>query len=89
MDCPIDVCLDRVKLRNRCIPGYTEEEIFARVDAIDRKNFLTVISSKHRADVVVDTYDRKSNNDFVGMKKTPSIDWQAKAVNKSLQLINE
>ena len=54
----IDVCMDRVKLRNRCIPGYTEEEIFKRVDRVDRQNFLTVLSSKHRADYVVDSSAR-------------------------------
>jgi pantothenate kinase len=51
----IDVCMDRVKIRNQCIPGYTPEEIAERVDRVDRVNALAVLKSKGRADVVVDS----------------------------------
>lgn len=52
IDADLDQCMDRVKVRNKCIPGYTEEEIFARVDAVDRRNAQTVRASKDRADWV-------------------------------------
>jgi pantothenate kinase len=53
VDANIDVCMDRLKARNRCIPGYSPEEIDIRVDAVDRANALIVESSKARADLVV------------------------------------
>jgi len=49
----VDNCMERVKIRNRCIPGYTPEEIDVRTDVVDRSNAMTVIRSKHLADVVV------------------------------------
>ena len=59
MNSDIDICMDRVKIRNQCIPGYTREEIFERVDKVDRVNALTVLRSKARADVVVDSLAMK------------------------------
>jgi pantothenate kinase len=53
IDADLNVCMDRLKVRNQCIPGYTVEEIMARVDAVDRMNAITVTRTKHRADVVV------------------------------------
>lgn len=51
----IDQCMARLKERNKVIPGYTEEEIFVRVDAVDRVNAETVMKSKDRANLVVDS----------------------------------
>lgn len=53
VDANIDVCMDRLKARNKCIPGYTPEEIEVRVDAVDRVNAMTVQNSKVHADIVV------------------------------------
>jgi pantothenate kinase len=53
VDANLDVCMDRLKARNKCIPGYTPEEIEVRVDAVDRVNAMTVQSSKSYADIVV------------------------------------
>ena len=53
VDANIDSCMDRLKVRNACIPGYTKEEIEFRVDAIDRKNAMTAARAKDRADIVV------------------------------------
>jgi pantothenate kinase len=53
VDANIDVCMDRLKARNKCIPGYTPEEIEVRVDAVDRVNAMTVQHSKVHADIVV------------------------------------
>lgn len=49
----VDVCIDRLKIRNKCIPGYTAEEIEFRCDAVDRVNANTVMRSISHADVVV------------------------------------
>jgi pantothenate kinase len=51
----LEVCLDRVKIRNQCIPGYTPEEIAERTEKVDRINALTAMRSKLRADIVVDS----------------------------------
>jgi pantothenate kinase len=59
MNSDIDQCMERVKIRNQCIPGYTVEEIIERVDKVDRINALTVLSSKVRADVIVDAIKRE------------------------------
>jgi len=55
IDSDLDLCIDRVKIRNKCIPGYTEEEIEVRADLVDRVNALTVHESVSRADLVVDS----------------------------------
>jgi len=38
IDADIDECVERLKIRNKCIPGYTPEEIEARCDIVDRRN---------------------------------------------------
>jgi len=53
VDADLDVCLQRLKARNKVIPGYTPEEIDLRVDVVDRANALTVQNSKSRAHRVV------------------------------------
>ena len=51
----VDMCIDRLKIRNKCIPGYTPEEIEFRCDAVDRVNANTVMRSINHADVVVES----------------------------------
>jgi pantothenate kinase len=46
----VDTCIDRLKERNKCIPGYTPEEIEIRCDAVDRVNAMTVEKSRKYAD---------------------------------------
>lgn len=53
IDTNVDLCMERVKIRNQCIPGYTPEEIAIRVDKVDRVNALTVRRSQKRANSVV------------------------------------
>lgn len=60
MNSDIDVCIERVKIRNQCIPGYTPEEIAERCEKVDRVNALTVFRSKSRADVVVQSAAMKN-----------------------------
>ena len=53
VEADLDTCMDRLKIRNLCIPGYTPDEIRARVDAVDRENAKTVIQSRTKAKIVV------------------------------------
>ena len=53
IDADVDICVQRLKIRNLCIPGYTKEEIELRCDAVDRVNAMTVISSRGRANLIV------------------------------------
>lgn len=55
LDSDIDDCVARLKERNKCIPGYTAEEIAIRCDAVDRVNAQTVMMSKNKANLVVDS----------------------------------
>lgn len=55
MDSDVDNCIERVKIRNRCIPGYTPDEIEIRCEEVDRVNAMTVLQSKGRADVTVES----------------------------------
>jgi len=58
IDSNVDRCIERLKVRNSVIPGYTLEELLLRCDAVDRVNAMTVQrSSAHRADLVVISYD--------------------------------
>lgn len=59
MKADVDNCIERVKIRNRCIPGYTPEEIDIRCEKVDRVNAMTVLKSQARADVVVDSMASK------------------------------
>ena len=49
IDADVDKCIARLKERNKCIPGYTPEEIEIRCDAVDRVNALTVERSRQYA----------------------------------------
>ncbi|GMH87145.1 hypothetical protein TrVE_jg6882 [Triparma verrucosa] len=53
IDADIDKCMERLKIRNKVIPGYTEEEIIKRVDEVDRVNAETATAGKRFADHVV------------------------------------
>ena len=53
IDADVDICVQRLKIRNLCIPGYTKEEIEVRCDAVDRVNAMTVLSSRGRATLIV------------------------------------
>jgi len=56
IDADVDSCIDILKIRNRCIPGYTVEEIDVRCDAVDRVNAYTVMKSSDKADVIVKSW---------------------------------
>jgi pantothenate kinase len=49
----IDTCIDRLKERNKCIPGYTDEEIEVRCEVVDRRNAELSQHSQQFADLVV------------------------------------
>jgi pantothenate kinase len=53
LDSDVDAAVERLKIRNKCIPGYTPEEIGIRCDAVDRVNAELVCLDKVRADHVV------------------------------------
>eukprot|EP00980_Cylindrotheca_fusiformis_P003365 scaffold747_cov120-Cylindrotheca_fusiformis.AAC.21 len=42
----VDTCVARLKARNKCIPGYTPEEIEIRCEVVDRTNAETVEKSR-------------------------------------------
>lgn len=51
----VDVCVDRLKVRNKAIPGYSPEEIDIRCEVVDKANAMTVMRSKTRADMIVES----------------------------------
>ena len=54
MDTPLEVCMERVRERNKCLPGYTVEEINVRVEKVDRVNAEYVIeNSKKTGDALI------------------------------------
>lgn len=53
IDANVEACVERLKVRNKVIPGYTPEEIDIRVEAVDRANAMTVLRSKEYAHLVV------------------------------------
>lgn len=53
LDADVEMCLEQLKVRNQCIPGYTAEQIAARVEKVDRSNAEHAMASKPMADVVV------------------------------------
>ncbi len=54
IDADVDSCMERLKERNKCIPGYTPEEIEARCDIVDRSNAeLSRDSAKKYANQIV------------------------------------
>lgn len=86
----VDLCVERLKIRNLCIPGYTEEEILTRVDAVDRINAETVERSKQYATITVQSAAERSMTSTIA-DGTPASDielsWEkdfAKKVRKAL-----
>ena len=59
MNADVETCLERLKIRNQCIPGYTPEEIALRVEEVDRVNTEIVLRSRVRADIVVDKHENE------------------------------
>jgi pantothenate kinase len=53
IEADIDMCIKRLKERNKCIPGYTEQEIEIRCDVVDRRNAETVLQSQTCANLIV------------------------------------
>ena len=53
IDADVDFCIDRLRVRNACIPGYTPEQIYKRCDEVDRVNAQIVLKSKPHAHHVV------------------------------------
>lgn len=51
----VDVCIERLKVRNKAIPGYTPQEIDIRCEEVDKANAMIVMRSKDRADMVVES----------------------------------
>lgn len=49
----IDKAVAQLKIRNKCIPGYTPEEIDVRCDVVDRKNAETVQASRRRSSLQI------------------------------------
>jgi pantothenate kinase len=49
----VDTCVARLKERNKCIPGYTPEEIEIRCEVVDRANAETVEKSRIYASELV------------------------------------
>lgn len=54
VDACVDTCIDRLKIRNQCIPGYTKEEIELRYDVVDRANAMTADKSRQYANWIVE-----------------------------------
>ena len=55
VDAPLDTCLDRLKERNRCIPGYEDDvvKLCRRIDSVDRVNAEIVQETRRRANFIV------------------------------------
>eukprot|EP00928_Gymnodinium_smaydae_P001543 TRINITY_DN10560_c0_g2_i1.p1 TRINITY_DN10560_c0_g2~~TRINITY_DN10560_c0_g2_i1.p1 ORF type:complete len:597 (+),score=71.28 TRINITY_DN10560_c0_g2_i1:182-1792(+) len=49
LDSDVDACIERVKERNKVIPGYTAEEIARRCEEVDRRNAMLVMGSAGNA----------------------------------------
>jgi pantothenate kinase len=56
IDSDVDACIERLKIRNAVIPGYTPEELMVRVDAVDRANAIIVQKSKQFAHLQVTSF---------------------------------
>ena len=53
LDADIDLCIEALKERNKCIKGYTEEEVATRCEVVDRKNAEVAAETKANANIVV------------------------------------
>lgn len=88
----VDLCVERLKIRNLCIPGYTEEEIIARVDVVDRVNAETVERSKKYATITVQSAAERSMTTTIA-DGTPAADielsWEKDFANKVRKALAE
>ena len=55
MDADVDSCIERLKIRNKCVLGSSEEEIEMRCEKVDRVNANMINKSKRRADLLVES----------------------------------
>lgn len=56
IEADVDICIDRLKQRNKCIPGYTPEQIEVRCEEVDRVNAeLASLTAGKYASMVVQT----------------------------------
>jgi hypothetical protein len=55
MNSNVNDCIERLKIRNQCIPGYTPQEICERCERVDRANAMIVSKSKSRAHFIVES----------------------------------
>uniref|UniRef100_A0A7S2XU31 AAA+ ATPase domain-containing protein n=1 Tax=Attheya septentrionalis TaxID=420275 RepID=A0A7S2XU31_9STRA len=81
----VDLCVERLKVRNQCIPGYTKEEIEERCEVVDRANALTVERSKDRADMVVDSIAQRSITTTISdgtPKEQIELSWEAEVADR-------
>lgn len=88
----VDLCIERLKVRNQCIPGYTKEEIEARCEAVDRVNANIVERSKERADIVVDSAAVRSLTSTIADGTPESeieLSWEKKVVERIRQGLTE
>jgi pantothenate kinase len=53
IEADIDACIERLKERNKCIPGYTAQEIEIRCDVVDRRNAEIAVRSRRYANLSV------------------------------------
>ena len=55
----MEECVKRLKVRNRCIPGYTPEEIDIRCEKVDRANAEMVQKTKNSAEYCVEGFKQR------------------------------
>ena len=53
IEADVDACVERLKVRNLCIPGYTRDEILERCERVDRVNAMGIVGDKPKADLCV------------------------------------
>jgi pantothenate kinase len=88
----VDVCMERLKIRNQCIPGYTKEEIEIRCEVVDRANAMTVERSKARASICVDSAAQRTITTTIS-DGTPESDikrtWEADVAERIRKALEE
>jgi pantothenate kinase len=88
----VDLCVERLKIRNQCIPGYTSEEIDVRCEAVDRINAEMVERSKKYATITVQSAAERSMTTTIA-DGTPAADielsWEKDFANKVRKALTE
>jgi len=49
----VNVCTERLKVLNKCLPGFSPEEVEGRCEKVDRFNAMTIERSMKFANIVV------------------------------------